>query len=112
MSLIVSIVTIVQKCNKQYRMHFQELSQLIKVCRNLIFINYYFFEINLFFILLENLISMITEFVITGNHEFSIVEGEKFKIIIQKGFSNRQCLFRKTLMSKISTTANDLKSKL
>jgi len=55
---------------------------------------------------------MITEFVIMCNHAFNIVEEEKFKIIIQKGFPNRQCLSRKTLMNKISTTAADLKSKL
>lgn len=55
---------------------------------------------------------MITEFVIMGNHAFNIVEEEKFKIIIQKGFPNRQCLSRKTLMNKISTNAADLKSKL
>ncbi|CAI6343554.1 unnamed protein product [Macrosiphum euphorbiae] len=60
----------------------------------------------------ENLNSMITEFVIMGNHAFNIVEEEKFKIIIQKGFPNRQCLSRKTLMSKISTTADNLKANL
>lgn len=63
------------------------------------------------FYLLEHLNSMVTEFVIMSN-AFNIVEEEKFKIIIQKGFPNRQCLSRKTLMNKISTTAADLKAKL
>lgn len=47
-----------------------------------------------------------------GNHAFNIVEEEKCKVIIQKGFPNRQFLSRKTLMNKISTTAADLKVKL
>jgi hypothetical protein len=54
---------------------------------------------------------MVTAIIIMGNHAnhaFNIVEEEKFKIIIQKGFSNWQCLSRKTIMNKMSTTAADL----
>jgi len=46
---------------------------------------------------------MITEFIVCGNHPFSTVEQEKFKIIFDKGFPNRRSLTRKTLMSRVWT---------
>jgi len=59
---------------------------------------------------------MITEFVIMGNHTFSIVEEVKFLDIIAKGFPKWKCIYRKTLMHKISTTVinmgDSLKNKL
>lgn len=56
---------------------------------------------------------MITEFVmIMGNHPFSIVEEEKFQDIIDKCFAKRKCMYRKTLMNKISSTAISMKESL
>lgn len=52
---------------------------------------------------------MITEFIVCGNDPFSIVEQEKFKIIIDKGFPNRRSLTRKTLMSRVSTNAENIR---
>jgi len=52
---------------------------------------------------------MITEFIVCGNHPFSTVEQEKFKIIIDKGFPNRRSLTRKTLMSRVSTNAENIR---
>jgi len=71
---------------------------------------YYFFKYILYF--LEVLDTMITEFVIMGNHPFSIVEEVKFRDIIAKGFPKRKCIYRKTLMHKISTTAMDMRDSL
>lgn len=51
---------------------------------------------------------MITEFIVCGNHPFSAVEQEKLKIIIDKGFPNRRLLTRKTLMSRVSTNAENI----
>lgn len=55
---------------------------------------------------------MITEFVVMGNHAFSIVEEDKFKNLIKKGFPKLSCLQRKTLMSRISNTANTIRDNL
>ncbi|XP_060856318.1 uncharacterized protein LOC132934057 [Metopolophium dirhodum] len=55
---------------------------------------------------------MITEFVVLGNHTFSIVEEEKFKYLMNMGFPKRKCLTRKTLMSRISNISQELKIEL
>ncbi|KAL4150100.1 hypothetical protein QTP88_003938 [Uroleucon formosanum] len=60
----------------------------------------------------EKLDSMITEFVVLGNHTFSIVEEEKFKYLMNMGFPKRKCLTRKTLMSRISNISQELKIEL
>ncbi|KAF0748739.1 Uncharacterized protein FWK35_00020927 [Aphis craccivora] len=53
--------------------------------------------------------SMITEFVILGNHTFSIVKEEKFKYLMNKCFPKHKCLTRKTLIGRISTIAQEIK---
>lgn len=52
------------------------------------------------------------EFVVQGNHAFSTVEEAKFKVIISKGFPNRRCLTRKTLMSRINYHSAKLREAL
>ncbi|KAL4120915.1 hypothetical protein QTP88_013522 [Uroleucon formosanum] len=60
----------------------------------------------------KKLDSMITEFVVLGNHTFSIVEEEKFKYLMNMGFPKRKCLTRKTLMNRISNISQELKIEL
>jgi len=55
---------------------------------------------------------MVTDFVIKGNRSFSIIEEVKFRDIITIGFLKRKYIYRKTLMSKISTTAITIKESL
>ncbi|KAL4083021.1 hypothetical protein QTP88_028351 [Uroleucon formosanum] len=60
----------------------------------------------------EKLDSMITEFVVLGNHTFSIVEEEKFKYLMNMCFPKKKCLTRKTLMGRISNISQELKIEL
>jgi len=62
-----------------------------------------------FFFFLECLDTMITEFVVMGNHSFRSAEIEKFVTLINKGFPK---LSRKIIMNRITSSASVIKDLL